>query len=312
VNHKLSSLRLLGRATAALAVGACSTIHSLGDNPNTGGAINVTSGGATNAASGGASDVASGGVTALGGAPGTGGTGSIGGAGNTSTSGGTLGSGGTVTGGNSAGGASPAACTDTLDAVRKSSFGDCPATLCEAQASATSCRPQTGSSTIGSCGTCGPSDYSNCYGFVRFDWGTHSKTCYYGGQSPNGRYERVTDLIGMMVSDDVPSYCNQTSYTLRGGDVPASCDGNASTRIDCAGSGLGGNGGSGSTNDAGQNAAPAALCYNNFNGTCQPCCSSNKPDCTEKPDGYPGYDCTPANGGWCSCNCEGGQWLCAC
>jgi len=66
VNHKLSSLRLLGRATAALAIGACGTIHNLGDNPNTGGETNVTSGGA--------SDVASGGVTALGG---TGGTSSI-------------------------------------------------------------------------------------------------------------------------------------------------------------------------------------------------------------------------------------------
>ena len=69
VNRKLSSLRLLVSATAALTAGACSATHNLGDNPNTGGATNAASGGATNAASGGATSTASGGApnTATGG-----------------------------------------------------------------------------------------------------------------------------------------------------------------------------------------------------------------------------------------------------
>jgi hypothetical protein len=76
-----------------------------------------------------------------------------------------------------------------------------------------------------------------------------------------------------------------------------------------AGMGFGGSSGtpdSGTPNDAG------ALCFNGFDHMQHPCCSKTAPDCSNKPDGYPGYGCTPSPGSFCACTCERGQWLCGC
>jgi hypothetical protein len=58
---------------------------------------------------------------------------------------------------------------------------------------------------------------------------------------------------------------------------------------------------------------PRAECYSDFDGGCGPCCPDTPPDCTGKPEGYPGYACTK---GFCVCSCGGGEWLgewmCAC
>ena len=59
-------------------------------------------------------------------------------------------------------------------------------------------------------------------------------------------------------------------------------------------------------------AADGGLCMNSFSGMPEPCCPKTPPDCSTKPDGYPGYGCTPSPGSFCSCTCEGGQWLCGC
>jgi len=60
------------------------------------------------------------------------------------------------------------------------------------------------------------------------------------------------------------------------------------------------------------------------------CCpDAVPPDCSTKPDGYPGYFCTPPcethpDAGWscsqrggvvgsyCECTCQGGSWQCGC
>lgn len=58
----------------------------------------------------------------------------------------------------------------------------------------------------------------------------------------------------------------------------------------------------------------------------QACCpDSAPPDCSTKPDGYPGFGCTPncaqypdagfpcsGAGSYCTCSCQGGSWQCGC
>ena len=44
----------------------------------------------------------------------------------------------------------------------------------------------------------------------------------------------------------------------------------------------------------------------------QPCCPNTPPDCSDKPDFYPGYLCVPAPQSYCGCACQSGRWECAC
>lgn len=54
-------------------------------------------------------------------------------------------------------------------------------------------------------------------------------------------------------------------------------------------------------------------CVDEFNsGTPAPCCPDPPPDCSAKPDGYPGYHCVDRHNQFCSCKCNLGQWMCAC
>jgi len=95
------------------------------------------------------------------------------------------------------------------------------------------------------------------------------------------------------------------------------------------GTGLGGNGGTFPTPSMGGNAGMGvgggssasdsgtphdggALCFNAFDHMQHPCCPETTPDCTNEPDGYPGYGCTPSPGSFCACTCERGQWTCGC
>ena len=63
----------------------------------------------------------------------------------------------------------------------------------------------------------------------------------------------------------------------------------------------------------GPDADHAPACKNSFSGgQLTPCCPSDKLDCPGKPDGYPGFGCTPGSGSFCSCSCSGGEQLCGC
>jgi hypothetical protein len=77
--------------------------------------------------------------------------------------------------------------------------------------------------------------------------------------------------------------------------------------------GVAGSGGSGGGMlDAAHDALPKN-CIDAFGGG-QPavCCPEPAPDCTGKPDGYPGYFCVSKENQFCSCQCQGGTWTCAC
>jgi hypothetical protein len=62
----------------------------------------------------------------------------------------------------------------------------------------------------------------------------------------------------------------------------------------------------------GPNADEAPQCQNAFlGGALSPCCPEQLL-CADKPDGYPGFGCTPGDGSYCSCMCQGGEMRCAC
>lgn len=63
----------------------------------------------------------------------------------------------------------------------------------------------------------------------------------------------------------------------------------------------------------GPNASNAPQCRNQFSGgALTPCCAAGSLDCSGKPDGYPGFGCTPGDGSYCSCTCYGGAVVCGC
>jgi hypothetical protein len=63
----------------------------------------------------------------------------------------------------------------------------------------------------------------------------------------------------------------------------------------------------------GPDASHAPQCRNSFSGgSLTPCCPSGSLDCAGKPDGYPGFGCTPGNGSFCSCSCSMGMQVCGC
>jgi hypothetical protein len=63
----------------------------------------------------------------------------------------------------------------------------------------------------------------------------------------------------------------------------------------------------------GPNASHAPQCKNSFSGgQLTPCCPQSNLECVDKPDGYPGFGCTPGDGSFCSCTCSGGMQQCGC
>lgn len=62
----------------------------------------------------------------------------------------------------------------------------------------------------------------------------------------------------------------------------------------------------------GPNASNPPQCWNMFNNGTTPCCPGGSLDCTGKPDGYPGFGCTPSFNSYCSCTCFGGGAQCGC
>jgi len=63
----------------------------------------------------------------------------------------------------------------------------------------------------------------------------------------------------------------------------------------------------------GPNAADAPQCRNAFEGgALTPCCPEGGLECGGKPNGYPGFGCTPGDQSFCSCGCYDGAPSCGC
>lgn len=84
-----------------------------------------------------------------------------------------------------------------------------------------------------------------------------------------------------------------------------------------SGGGTGGSvatGGSGGTGTGGVlDAGGDGTCHDYFyGGVPAACCPEPAPDCSDKPDGYPGYHCVSRDNQYCSCACQSAKWTCAC
>jgi len=200
-----------------------------------------------------------------------------------------------------------ATCMGALDTVA-ASWGSCPSTLCAGLVWAESC-PVSSQVATTSVATCGG------LRAITLDWGTHGKACYY---QPTGLNGGEPKLVGAAAWDDTPSYCNGTSFRIESGNTDADCAHQTASEIVCDGSvgvpdasaGAGGQGETGS-DDTPPKAGPPA-CYDALSRSCQPCCPTPPPDCTGKPNGYPGYRCTVSPNSFCSCDCVSEEWSCGC
>lgn len=185
------------------------------------------------------------------------------------------------------------ACTGSFEEVN-AIWMKCPNTVCQALKEVT-CDPSDQGYPFDATSDCG--DWAR----VRFDiGGTHGKDCFYhrGG------------LVAASASDDVPTFCDDTSFSITSDPLPTNWP---STEWSCPLSQYGYceemtvGGFGGAFDDV---IVPEASCFDEFSRGCMPCCSGTPPDCADKPNGYPGYSCHA--GGYCSCQCFGGEWSCAC
>jgi len=217
------------------------------------------------------------------------------------------GDGPTVAGRGGTGGAG-AVCVAALDEVA-ATWGHCPPTLCAGMVWAESCdelQPYAQTSV----GTCAGLTV------ITLELGTHGKACYYEQARATGKEPK---LVGAAAWDDTPHYCDETSFRIEAGTTPAACGAHTKPgEIVCDGSAAPNNASAGAGGEAGHESGdtpPAAgppACFNALSSSCEPCCVTPTPDCTGKPNGYPGYRCTPEPDSFCSCACTSEAWSCGC
>jgi len=207
------------------------------------------------------------------------------------------------------GSAGAGACVGSLSEVVAAEWGDCPPLLCDALVAVEdSARVPAGALTqVGVCGMLRS---------ITVDYGTHGKTCYYplvGGDSK---------LVGAAAWDDTPRYCDGTSSRIVAGKIAGDCMNRNESATVCDYSSSPGDASGGADGGAGfgsggapPNVAPTT-CQNAFSNSCEPCCPTEPPDCTDKPNGYPGfghdYGCTQGPNSFCSCGCVSERWVCGC
>jgi hypothetical protein len=145
-----------------------------------------------------------------------------------------------------------------------------------------------------------------------------TETCIYAdkrappGSEPSSGPMLDGALVGVRLTADDSRFCAGTSDAISAGQPqPLDCAEPPPSQLCDRGS----TASSGATPTSDDAAAPAA-CPDAFSSSCAPCCPASKPECGGKPDGYPGYSCTPApsNGSpsYCSCGCSAGEWQCGC
>lgn len=182
------------------------------------------------------------------------------GSGNDGQSGGNVGGGAGTPATSSAGSGQ---CVEELAQVAKT-WGDCPATMCAAEAWAANCAPLY-PDDMTEVGTC------DMLRVITISLGsTHGKDCYYDLASEDGEPK----LVGAAWWDDTPQ-CEGTFGTTNrvvGGRTSPNCGGfTRNSSIICARhigapDGSGGSGGSGQTP-----AAPPARCFSAASHSCEPC-----------------------------------------
>ncbi len=200
-------------------------------------------------------------------------------------------------------------CTEKLATVSKVLDLECPAEVCAGTVIASNCGALPDSVVRTSEAFC---DHSGLYDRVlslTFELsGGRRKACYYQREN----YDKLALLVGAEAWDNTESFCAGTDTHVRVGTAPEACERARSTTLcDLQ------NPANGAPVDP--NVAPRG-CFDGFSSSCEPCCDGTedkKVDCTGKPDGFPGYECTPHpddhyGPSYCSCSCQSEGWECAC
>jgi len=142
---------------------------------------------------------------------------------------------------------------------------------------------------------------------LAFQFSTRRKACYYA----QATFEAPALLVGAEAWDDTPDLNGTKSHVAAGSYPPAKCPFPARSSTLCDPQTA--------ASPPPNPAIPARGCFDAWSATCEPCCDNahdKDPDCTGKPEGYPGFACTPpidhGRVSYCSCSCEAEQWTCAC
>ena len=207
-------------------------------------------------------------------------------------------------GGGGAGQEDDSHCTGKLKEVA-SAFGfACPDEFCAASLLASDCAALPGNVTKTISEQC--HDYADDLSVTFQLSPTQRKVCYYGSAT----YDSDATLIGAEVWDDAADLCGGKASRILGGHVSKACDtppGPPVTLCDLYGP------------EQPKPGGPPRACFNKLSRSCQPCCAATSPDCSDEPDGYPGYECTPVGSpdpddtsAWCSCRCDRAEWACLC
>ena len=215
-------------------------------------------------------------------------------------------------GGAEAGAEEQAQCTGKLKNVANAFDFACPREFCEARLLASDCAALPSNVTKTVAEQCG--DYADDLSLSFQISPTQLKVCYYGSEP----YDAGAMLIGAEVWDEAAEFCDGTTHRIQGGHVRKTCSQDriwapAVTLCDLARA----------DQSAPDEDVPPRACFNKFSRSCQPCCAATAPDCRDKPDGYPGYECTPVappdpddrseeKNPWCSCRCNDAEWACSC
>src|SRR6478609_6101064 len=186
-------------------------------------------------------------------------------------------------------------CRGTREHVADAWGFTCPFELCDGNALASNCSALPGGALKTTRLDCWNHD------ILLFEMSaTRRKACYYASTELDG----AVLLVGPTVCDDEAHFCDGRATKISAGQTEDidSCDGDqfVSTLRDVA-----------QPEHNQPIDGPPRACYDRFAHSCEPCCPTPEPECSHKPDGYPGYACTPDTSGdraYCSCQCSGGEW----
>jgi hypothetical protein len=201
-------------------------------------------------------------------------------------------------------------CTGKLADVSKALGIECPPELCAGTVAALACDALPVGVVKTSEAACEQVSTISSQGRIRtlrYELtATRRKDCYYD----EADFEAPATLVGAQAWDDSDSFCMGSASRVSAGTVPSSDCGYASSATLC------------DLAHPAQSApvvsgVPPRACFNGWSATCEPCCDSKPPDCTNQPNGYPGFDCTPPASedkevSYCSCSCDTQIWNCAC
>jgi hypothetical protein len=201
-------------------------------------------------------------------------------------------------------------CTEPLAVASKALDVECPAELCAGTLAASDCAALPNGVIRTAEAAC--DEDQGAFRRVRaltFELSaTRHKVCYY----EMANFNALALLVGAQAWDDRASFCEGTASHVSVGVIPTAYCVNPTVTTLCDLQNP--------TRDPPANPAIVArACFNGATSSCEPCCDDaggKHPDCTGKPQGYPGFECTPHMVGddvtYCFCSCDTEQWICAC